>query len=171
MDRDPPHRSAGLSEHGPPSLPTAGVATQAFSAAGGALPVVSDVTRTELQNVLRAQQRRVVAHLARSLGLGHLALAEDAVQTASTGRFAGELDDDELALLFAACHPALPAASQVALALRAHTLAAAARAHERLGERGQAGVLLRQAQAAAQHPADARQLARHALLLSQTGAA
>ncbi len=34
-------------------------------------------------------------------------------------RFRGELDDDELALLFAACHPALPAAAQVALALRA----------------------------------------------------
>lgn len=34
-------------------------------------------------------------------------------------RFAGELDDDELALVFAACHPALPPLSQVALALRA----------------------------------------------------
>ena len=34
------------------------------------------------------------------------------------GRFGGELDDDELALLFAACHPAVPPASQVALALR-----------------------------------------------------
>jgi len=37
----------------------------------------------------------------------------------SPERFAGELDDDELALLFAACHPSLPVASQVALALRA----------------------------------------------------
>lgn len=122
-------------------------------------------------------RRRVLSHLARSLGLAHLALAEDAVQTATLraleqwpgqgvpanpagwlyrvahhaaidalrhgsrheslpddddglaeaalpstpppqGRFAGELDDDELALLFAACHPALPAASQVAVALR-----------------------------------------------------
>lgn len=130
--------------------------------------------------MLQAQQRRVVAHLAHSLGLAHLALAEDAVQTAAlralelwpvqgvpanpagwlyrvarnhgidalrrdgrheawpddddsaaaallpvqhahTERFAGELDDDELALLFAACHPALPAATQVALALRALT--------------------------------------------------
>jgi len=119
----------------------------------------------------------VVAHLARSLGLSHLALAEDAVQAASLralevwpaqgvpanpagwlyrvarheaidalrvagrheawpedddaaaaalpaspppeGRFGGELDDQELALLFAACHPALPPASQVAVALRA----------------------------------------------------
>ena len=34
------------------------------------------------------------------------------------GRFVGELDDEELALLFTACHPVLPAASQVALALR-----------------------------------------------------
>jgi len=38
---------------------------------------------------------------------------------APTSRFAGELDDEELALLFAACHPALPPATQVALALRA----------------------------------------------------
>lgn len=128
----------------------------------------------ELQAVLATQRRRVVAHLARSLGLSHLALAEDAVQAASLralevwptqgtpanpagwlyrvarheaidalrvagrhdslpddkgdaalphhsppqGRFAGELDDEELALLFTACHPALPLASQVALALR-----------------------------------------------------
>lgn len=124
--------------------------------------------------LLARERRRVVAHLARTLGLSHLALAEDAVQTAllralerwpvegtpavpaawlyrvaqhaaidqlrrdgrseplpeddaasllpqvaaAEGRFAGELDDDELALLFAACHPALPPASQVALALR-----------------------------------------------------
>lgn len=34
------------------------------------------------------------------------------------GRFARELDDDELALLFAVCHPALAPAAQVALALR-----------------------------------------------------
>jgi RNA polymerase sigma-70 factor (ECF subfamily) len=128
---------------------------------------------------LAGQRPRVVAHLARSLGLAHWALAEDAVQTAAlralelwpaqgvpanaagwlyrvarheaidalrvagrheawpedgdaaeallppqpppAGRFGGELDDDELALLFAACHPALPAAQQVALALRAMT--------------------------------------------------
>lgn len=128
---------------------------------------------TELPALLRAHRGRLVARLARSLGLGHLALAEDAVQTAcvraldhwprqglpaqpvawlyrvarhaaidalrrtapwqplddgdadipaplaAEGRFAGELDDDELALLFAACHPALPMASQVALALQA----------------------------------------------------
>lgn len=130
----------------------------------------------QLTEVLRDQRGRLVAKLARSLGLAHLALAEDAVQTAalraldhwpregvpgnaagwlyrvarhvaidhlrhdapnqpiedeSTGdmpwpasaprdeRFAAELDDDELALLFAACHPALPGASKVALALRA----------------------------------------------------
>lgn len=128
-----------------------------------------------LEAVLREHRGRLVARLARSLGLTHLALAEDAVQTATLraldrwpvdgvpanpagwlyrvaqrvaidalrhdapqqsiddasddpalpavaprpGRFAGELDDDELALLFAACHPALPVASQVALALRA----------------------------------------------------
>ncbi len=135
---------------------------------------MSTAAAAELQAVLAAQRRRVVAHLARSLGLAHLALAEDAVQTAALralelwpaqgvpanpagwlyrvarheaidalrlagrhdawpddedaalpsvqaaqGRFAGELDDDELAVLFAACHPTLPAATQVALALRA----------------------------------------------------
>lgn len=133
----------------------------------------------ELTAVLARQRPRVVAHLARSLGLAHLALAEDAVQTAALralerwpqqgvpanpagwlyrvarheaidclrldsrhealpddddaqapplqaaampeGRFAGELDDDELALLFAACHPALPQAAQVSLALHIAT--------------------------------------------------
>ena len=37
------------------------------------------------------------------------------------GRFAGELGDDELALLFASCHPALPEAGQLALALHLFT--------------------------------------------------
>ena len=132
----------------------------------------------ELGALLKSQRRRLLAHLTRTLGLGHLALAEDAVQVASlraleqwpqqgwpanpagwlyrvahhhaidvlraagrlqalpdddggeagpgwpvcepvAGRLQGELDDDELALLFAACHPRLPAATQVALALRA----------------------------------------------------
>jgi RNA polymerase sigma-70 factor (ECF subfamily) len=47
------------------------------------------------------------------------AAAATPAAAASSGRFAGELDDDELALVFAACHPALPPLSQVALALRA----------------------------------------------------
>jgi RNA polymerase sigma-70 factor, ECF subfamily len=133
----------------------------------------------ELQAILARQRPRVVAHLARSLGLPHLALAEDALQTAAlralewwpahgvpanpagwlyrvarheaidalrvagrheawpdddeaaaallpaapaaSGRFAGELDDHELALLFATCHPALPEAQQVSLALQLFT--------------------------------------------------
>lgn len=132
-----------------------------------------------LQAVLAVQRPRVVALLARSLGLSHLALAEDALQTAvlralerwpqqglpanpagwlyrvarheaidalrldgrhdalpqegnpdaaaspvqaaPAGRFAGELHDDELALLFAACHPAVPAPSQLAFALHVFT--------------------------------------------------
>ncbi|MFO1330108.1 MAG: sigma-70 family RNA polymerase sigma factor [Rubrivivax sp.] len=37
---------------------------------------------------------------------------------APPGRLSGELDDEELALLFAACHPRLPPATQVALGLR-----------------------------------------------------
>jgi predicted RNA polymerase sigma factor len=136
-------------------------------------PPSAVAAHAELQTLLATQRRRVVAHLARSLGLSHLALAEDAVQTAALralehwpaegvpanpagwlyrvarhaaidalrmagredawpdeddglaggllpsqpppqGRFAGELDDEELALLFTACHPVLPEASQVA---------------------------------------------------------
>jgi RNA polymerase sigma-70 factor, ECF subfamily len=159
VDRDPAHRGG---------LTTLAASSAAASAASAAL-----------SSLLAGQRRRVVAHVARSLGLAHLALAEDAVQTATLralehwprsgvpdnpagwllrvaqhaaidalrrsrhetpwddalpeddapaavasvppaeSRFAGELDDDELALLFAACHPALPVASQVALALRA----------------------------------------------------
>lgn len=134
-----------------------------------------------LSAFMARDRRRVVARLASSLGLKHLALAEDAVQTAALralqtwpqqgvperpaawlyvvarraaldalradaplqglpdeadgeaatattfdaltrpaaqSRLGGELDDDELALLFAACHPALPQATQIALALR-----------------------------------------------------
>jgi RNA polymerase sigma-70 factor (ECF subfamily) len=132
-----------------------------------------------LAAVTPRDRRRIVAHLAGSLGLPHLALAEDALQTAllralerwptqgapanpagwlylvarrcaldalrhqapldpwpddddtasgavearlatapPAGRFIGEIDDEELALLCAACHPALPPATQVALALR-----------------------------------------------------
>jgi RNA polymerase sigma-70 factor (ECF subfamily) len=138
-------------------------------------PAERDGTPAELARVLREHRGRLVARLARSFGLAHLARAEDAVQTAAlraldrwpadgmpanpagwlyrvahraaidmlrhdapgvpiddeavepllppaaapVERFRGELDDDELALLFAACHPALPAAAQVALALRA----------------------------------------------------
>ncbi len=126
----------------------------------------------ELSALLARERRRVVALLARRLGLAHWALAEDAVQTASLRalerwpldgvpqrpaawlfqvarhaaidalraqgrdvalpedetelpvvtrsgeRLQGELDDDELALLFAACHPKLPPATQLLLALR-----------------------------------------------------
>lgn len=39
-------------------------------------------------------------------------------QPAAQGRLAGEIDDDELALVMACCHPRLPQAVQVALALR-----------------------------------------------------
>ena len=140
--------------------------------------VPSSAAQAELRATVATQRGRVVAHLARSLGLPHLGLVEDAVQTACLrawqtwplhgvphnpagwlyrvarheavdalrvagrhdnwpedgpageavlglpsqsapeGRFAGELDDEELALLFTACHPAVPVASQVALALR-----------------------------------------------------
>ena len=44
---------------------------------------MSQTAQAELQALLSTQRRRVVAHLARSLGLSHLALAEDAVQSAA----------------------------------------------------------------------------------------
>ena len=128
-----------------------------------------------LETTMRAVRGRLVAHLARSLGLAQLGLAEDAVQMAALRalevwpaqgvpanpagwlyrtarhaaidrlraesrlealpddddappefsqpavpqRFGGELDDDELALLFALCRPEIPLPTQVALALRA----------------------------------------------------
>ena len=43
------------------------------------------------------------------------------VQAAHPGRFASELNDGGQALVFRACHPALPISSQVALALGALT--------------------------------------------------
>jgi RNA polymerase sigma-70 factor (ECF subfamily) len=50
---------------------------------------------------------------------GHALDALPAAMATGTGeRFARELDDDELGLLFAVCHPALPPVAQVALALR-----------------------------------------------------
>jgi RNA polymerase sigma-70 factor, ECF subfamily len=139
---------------------------------------VSPQATQALTALLARQRSRVVAHLARALGLAHLALAEDAVQSAALraietwpadgvpqnpagwlyrvahnwaldqlrqqgrhqplpeadedqsalpsqpageGRFAGELHDDELALLFAACHPQLPSTGQVSLALHMFT--------------------------------------------------
>ncbi len=139
---------------------------------------MSEPATQALATLLARQRSRVVAHLARALGLAHLALAEDAVQSAtlralqtwgpqgvpqnpagwlyrvahnlaldqlrqqgrhqplpdadedqgwlpsqpaSEERFAGELHDDELALLFAACHPQLTSAGQVSLALHMFT--------------------------------------------------
>jgi RNA polymerase sigma-70 factor, ECF subfamily len=164
-----------------------------------------------------SQRARLVAHLARTLGLAHWALAEDAVQQACLQaltrwpvegrpanemgwlyrvahhaaidslrragrddpwpedpdtlplavpeprtRLAGELDDDELALLFAACHPALPPATQLALALRAGTSLELAAIAE--------GLLCSEA-ALAQRLARARTLLREASLEIPAGAA
>ncbi len=92
----------------------------------------------QLQAVLHQQRRRVVAHLARSLGLSHLALAEDAVQTASLR--------------------AKPPW---------HGLAAQARAHERPGQWREALRLLDAAAAAAPHAAEARALRLRAQTLQQ----
>lgn len=164
---------------------------------------------------LAAHRPRLVAALARSLGLSQLALAEDAVQAAllralqtwpeqgvpanpagwlyrvarheaidqlrrggrlqpwpeddtelallgppqppPQGRFAGELQDDELALLFAACHPAVPEPSRLAFALHVFT----GLDHAHLAE-----VLLCTPAALAQRLARAREvLARQRLVL------
>lgn len=128
---------------------------------------------SDFEGLARREFPRLSAQLLRALGLSHIALAEDALQTAllqaartwplqgwpenptgwlyrvawraaidqlrreaplqpldempaelpatpphSGERFAAELDDEELQLLFACCHPSLPLASQVALSLR-----------------------------------------------------
>lgn len=60
---------------------------------------------------------RGAAHMLPDIDLDARVAALDAGE-AGHERFAHELDDDELALLFAVCHPRLPLGSQVALALR-----------------------------------------------------
>ena len=71
---------------------------------------------------LFATARRALVDVLRGASRGETGHALDALPAPAADafgeRFARELDDDELALLFAVCHPALPPASQVALALR-----------------------------------------------------
>ena len=69
-----------------------------------------EVARRALVDEHRGSARRETGH--------DLETLPAASSEAPVERFARELDDDELALLFAVCHPALPPASQVALALR-----------------------------------------------------
>ncbi len=71
-----------------------------------------EVARRALIDEHRGNARRETGH--------ELDLLPDprSLDAAPVERFARELDGDELALLFAVCHPDLPAASQVALALR-----------------------------------------------------
>lgn len=75
---------------------------------------------------LRADQRLVVLPEDEAFASGDEAVHDvgagsDNGTAPPAARFGGELGDDELALLFAACHPAVPLASQVALALRSLT--------------------------------------------------
>lgn len=65
----------------------------------------------------RVAQRAAIDQLRSSARLDEL--PEGLPAPASVERLHGELGDDELALLFAACHPRLPPTSQVLLALRA----------------------------------------------------
>ncbi len=71
-----------------------------------------EVARRALIDEHRGASRRETGHDLESLSDPH------ALDATPVERFARELDDDELALLFAVCHPDLPPASQVALALR-----------------------------------------------------
>jgi RNA polymerase sigma-70 factor (ECF subfamily) len=71
-----------------------------------------EVARRALIDEQRGSARRETGHDLDALP------AVSSADGAPVGRFARELDEDELALLFAVCHPALPPASQVALALR-----------------------------------------------------
>ncbi len=66
------------------------------------------VARNHLTDALRARSREV----------DWLEELPAACVDAAPGSLAGEISDEELALLFACCDPALPAASQVALALK-----------------------------------------------------
>lgn len=69
-----------------------------------------ETARRALVDELRGTTRRETGHALDDLPAP--------APSAEGGRFAHELDDDELALLFVVCHPALPPVAQVALALR-----------------------------------------------------
>jgi RNA polymerase sigma-70 factor (ECF subfamily) len=71
---------------------------------------LTTVARRHLLDALRASARLGPAD--------ELAADNEPCAPLSDARAAGELGDDELALLFACCDPALPLASQVALALK-----------------------------------------------------
>lgn len=73
---------------------------------------IFEVARRALIDEQRGGARRETGHDLDALP------AVSSADGAPVGRFARELDEDELALLFAVCHPALAPASQVALALR-----------------------------------------------------
>lgn len=90
--------------------PTAGVPEQ---------PVawLTTVARHHLLDVLRAHAREVAFDDGPHAAAGTAPVADHALappEAAATG----EVSDDELALLFACCDPALPVASQLALALK-----------------------------------------------------
>jgi RNA polymerase sigma-70 factor (ECF subfamily) len=71
-----------------------------------------EVARRALIDERRGAARRETGHDLDLLADSHT------LDATPVERFARELDDDELALLFAVCHPDLPPASQVALGLR-----------------------------------------------------
>ncbi|GAP35362.1 DUF6596 domain-containing protein [Piscinibacter sakaiensis] len=75
--------------------------------------------RQAIDQLRREQPQRPLPEAPEDDAAAPVALPAALQVPAAEGRFAGELDDEELALLFAACHPAVPPASQVALALRA----------------------------------------------------
>ena len=60
----------------------------------------------------------LLRHEARNVALDDEALPVEPQQPASDGHFDRELNDDELALLFAVCHPALSPEMRVTFALK-----------------------------------------------------
>ena len=79
---------------------------------------LTTVARNHLLDALRARSGDVSIDVDPGDDGGVRQVAAEPVAVDPLGALPGELADDELALLFACCDPALPVASQVALALK-----------------------------------------------------
>ena len=79
---------------------------------------VPDKPAAWLAVVARNRALDLLRHEARNVALDDEAFAVEPQQSASDGHFDRELNDDELALLFAVCHPALSPEMRVTFALK-----------------------------------------------------
>ena len=79
---------------------------------------VPDKPAAWLATVAKNRAIDLLRHEARNVGLDDEAFAIEPRQPASDGHFDRELNDDELALLFAVCHPALSPEMRVTFALK-----------------------------------------------------